>query len=292
MIVRSSGLSAATAPASGRVLASGPLVTILRSMEAPLRFRMLRVWLAAALWMLALPSVALGAAQVQFLHAVPGVGKASVSADGRTIGTAAFGQVSSPATVPSGSTKLVLTAPGGVTLKNSARLANGATYTIVGLARGKAAAIHLYRDGGAKPGRARLRMVQAAPELGDADLALNGRVVAGSVPYRAATRYWTLPPGNEQLAVQHPGSSEMALGSASLPLSAGTASTAYVVGSKGERVRVVLVDDATTAPSAAPQTGLGGLVEDDGGFRNWGTVIAAALVAALVAIALRRRASG
>jgi hypothetical protein len=215
-----------------------------------------------------------------------------LSADGRTIGTAGFGQVSSPATVPSGFTKLVLRAPGGVALKKSVRLANDATYTIVGLARGQAAAIHLYRDGGAKPGRARLRMVHAAPELGNADLALNGKVVAGSVAYRAATRYWTMPPGNEELAVQRPGSAEMALGKASLPLSAGTASTAYVVGSKGERVRVVLVDDATTAPSAAPQTGLGGLAERDAPFRNWGAVIAAALVAALVAVALRRRASG
>jgi hypothetical protein len=179
-----------------------------------------------------------------------------------------------------------------VALKRTVRLADDATYTIVGLAQGRAAVIHLYRDGGAKPGRARLRLVHAAPELGDADLALNGKVVAGNVTYRAATRYWTMPPGNEELAVQRPGSAEMALGKASLPLGAGTASTAYVVGSKGERVRVVLVDDATTAPSAAPQTGLGGLADRNTPFWSWGTVIAAALVAALVAVALRRRASG
>ena len=91
--------------------------------------------------------------------------------------------------------------------------------------------------------------------------------------------------------MQGPGSNVVALGKSSLPLSAGTANTAYVVGSKGERVRVVLVDDATTAPSAAPQTGLGGLVEDDSRFRNWGGAIAAALATALVAIVVRRRAT-
>jgi hypothetical protein len=241
--------------------------------------------------MLALPAVVFGSTQVQFLHAVPGVGKATVSVDGLAIGSAAFGQVSTPASVPSGATKFTLKAPGGVKLTKSTRLANGARYTIVGLATGKAGVMHLYRGRGAEPGKARLRMIQAAPELGDADLALDGKVVAGSVPYRAATRYWTFPPGNEQLTVQDPGSNAMALGKASLALSAGTASTAYVVGSKGERVRVVLVDDATTGPSAAPQTGLGGLVEGDGGFRNWGGVIAAALVTGLVAIALLRRAT-
>lgn len=260
-------------------------------MEFPLRFWTFPTWVAAALWMLALPAVAASSTQLEFLHAVPGVGKATLSADGRAVGSAAFGHASSPVMVPSGSTRLVLKAPGGVTLEKTARLANGASYTIVGLATGKAAALQLYRDGGAEPGKARLRMVHAAPELGNADLALGGKVVAGDVAYRAATRYWTLPPGDEELTVQGPGSSVVALGKASLPLSAGTANTAYVVGSKGERVRVVLVDDATTAPSAAPQTGLGGLVEDDSQFRNWGGAIAAALATALVAIVVRRRAT-
>ena len=88
-------------------------------------------------------------------------------------------------------------------------------------------------------------MVHAAPELGDADLALDGKVVAPNAGYTDATQYWTLPPGREELTVQAPGSDEMALGMRSLPLTAGTATSAFVVGSGGERVKVVLVDDAT-----------------------------------------------
>ena len=135
-------------------------------------------------------------------------------------------------------------------------------------------------------------MVHAAPELGDANVALDGKVVAHRAAYEDATDYWTLPPGQEQLEVRDPGSKKMAIGIRSLPLSAGTTTTAYVVGSKGERVRVVPVDDATTAPSAAPQTGLGGLAPHDGGGPNWALAAAAALaVGGAIALLRRRRSS-
>ena len=100
-----------------------------------------------------------------------------------------------------------------------------------------------YRHLLADPGQARLRMVHAAPELGDANLALNGKVVAKRAAYTDATQYWTLPPGAEELTVLDPSSKKMALGRRSVPLAAGTSTTAYVVGSRGERVKVVLVDD-------------------------------------------------
>jgi hypothetical protein len=194
--------------------------------------------------------------------------------------------------VASGSTKLVLKAPGGVTLTKTAQLADGASYTVVGLATDNSAELHLYRNGGADPGSARLRMIHAAPELGNANLALNDKVVAEGAGYTDATQYWTLPPGAEKLSVLDPSSKEMALGMRSIPLAAGTATSAYVVGSRGERVKVVLVDDATTAPAAAPQTGLGGLAGDDGGGPNWALAAAAALaVGGAIALLRRRRAS-
>ncbi len=262
-----------------------------RWMEAPLRSRITRVWLFASLWILALPATALATTQVRFLHAVPGVGVATVSADGQALGSAGFGQVAGPATLPSGTTHFVLKAPGGVTLKKTVRLADGDSYTLAALATANAATIHVYRNGAADPGKARLRVVHSAPELGDANVALDGKVVAHRAAYEDATDYWTLPPGREQLEVRDPGSKKMAIGMRSLPLSAGTTTTAYVVGSKGERVRVVPVDDATTAPSAAPQTGLGGLAPRDGG-PNWALAAAAALaVGGAIALLRRRRPS-
>lgn len=258
-------------------------------METPLRSRICRVWLFASLWILALPATALASTQVRFLHAVPGVGVATVSADGQQVGSAGFGQVTDSASLPSGPTHFVLKAPGGVTLKKTVNLVDGDNYTLAGLATANAAEIRVYRNGAADPGEARLRMVHAAPELGDANLALDGKVVAHRAAYTNATQYWTLPPGPKQLEVLDPGSKKMAIGMRSIPLSAGTTTSAYVVGSKGERVKVVLVDDATTAPSAAPQTGLGGLAQNDGDGPNWALAAAAAIAVGGAAALLRRR---
>ena len=61
---------------------------------------------------------------------------------------------------------------------------------------------------------------------------------------------------------------------------AGTAATAYAVGSAGERTRFVVVADGVAAPSGGPDTGLGGLSGDEGA--PW----LAALLAALAAGAL------
>ena len=260
-------------------------------METSLSSRTCRLWLVTALWILALPSTALATTEVRFLHAVPGVGEATVTADGKQVGSAAFGQVSAQVPVPAGKTKLVLKAPGGITLTKTQRLDDGASYTVVGLASGDSAELRAYPNEGAIAGQARLRMVHAAPELGNADLALDGKVVAANAAYTDATQYWTLPPGREELTVQAPGSDDMALGMRSLPLSAGTATSAFVVGSRGERVKVVLVDDSTSAPSAAPQTGLGGLAKQEQGGPNWALAVAAAVaVGGGIALLRRRRA--
>ena len=60
-------------------------------------------------------------------------------------------------------------------------------------------------------------------------------------------------------------------------LAAGTASTAYAVGSGGERTRFVVVQDGVDAPAGGPATGLGGLSGDDGA--PWLAALLAALAA-------------
>ena len=64
-----------------------------------------------------------------------------------------------------------------------------------------------------------------------------------------------------------------------MSFAAGTSSTAYAVGSGGERARFVVVQDAVDAPAGGPATGLGGLSGED-------TPWLAALLAALAAGAL------
>ena len=48
------------------------------------------------------------------------------------------------------------------------------------------------------------------------------------------------------------------------PLSAGTATTALIVGSRGEPTRIVTISDGTAAPEGAPATGFGGLASGPG----------------------------
>ena len=243
-----------------------------------------------ALSILALPATALADSQVRFLHAVPMVGEATLSADGEPVGSAGFAEVSDPVTVASGAAALVLEAPGGVTLRSNERLADGASYTIVALAKGKAAELVSFRNGDAKPGLARLRMIHGAPELGDANIEVDGTVVAEGAGYTDATRYWGLAPGRPEVAVLDPATGQEALARQEIPLAAGTATSAYVVGSAGEATRVVLVDDATLAPAAPPETGLGGSYSDGG--PNWLLALAAALAVGGAAALVRRRLPG
>jgi hypothetical protein len=249
--------------------------------------RVLRLNLLTALSILALPASALADSQVRFLHAVPMVGEATLSADGQPVGSAGFAEVSDPVTIASGPTELVLEAPGGVTLRANERLADGASYTIVAFAKGKAAELVSFRNGDAKPGKARLRMIHGAPELGEADIQVDGKVVAEGAAYTDATRYWGLEPGRSEVAVLDPATGEEALPMQEIPLVAGTATSAYVVGSAGEATRAVLVSDATLAPAAPPETGLGGSYAEGG--PNWLLALAAALAVGGAAALVRRR---
>lgn len=44
-------------------------------------------------------------------------------------------------------------------------------------------------DGEAVPAKARLRMVHAAPELGEPDVSLDGRTISSRTPYTTVTSY-------------------------------------------------------------------------------------------------------
>jgi hypothetical protein len=73
-------------------------------------------------------------------------------------------------------------------------------------------------------------------------------------------------------------------------VAAGSATTAVLVGSRGEKARWVLVDDSTVAPSAAPETGLGGLTTSNGGI-PWLLALLAALGAGTLGGLIHRSAS-
>ncbi len=255
-------------------------------MRLSLRSGVLLAGITAAL---VAPSAALGDAQVRFIHTVPMLGPASLSVDGTSVGTAGYAKATPYVTVSSGKARLVVSMNGKPVLHARHALASGGRYSIVAEAA-KPAALHVYRDDGAKAGVARVRIIHAAPELGRPDLTVDGKVVAKRVPYTTATRYWGLPPGTHTVAVTNPSSGKPVIAPAKVPLAAGTASTVLVVGSGGEKVDPVLVTDADTAPSSAPETGLGGLARSSG--PDWPLALLAAIGAGVAGLGVRRLLHG
>jgi hypothetical protein len=232
-------------------------------------------------------------AQVRFLHAVPGVGTASLSASGVEVGGAGFGEKTGFATVPAGASALVLHAPDGLVLKGSEQLDAGHAYTIIALAKGKSAELRGFADGAARAGVARVRMIQAAPELGMPNFVVGGKVIAKSAPYGMDTGYADFEPGSYKVMVENPANGKTVIPTATVSVAAGSATTAVLVGSRGEKARWVLIDDATAAPTAAPQTGLGGLTTSSDGRPPWLLAALAALGAgALGGLVYRSAARG
>src|SRR3954449_11274559 len=112
-------------------------------------------------------ATAFASAQMRFLNADSGgksLGLAAVAGGShRQVAPAeGFGDVSDYASVPSGEASLALT--GGASASAKQKLADGARYTVVAVERGSKRVLEVYRDGSARGGKARLRVIHAAPE--------------------------------------------------------------------------------------------------------------------------------
>jgi hypothetical protein len=232
-------------------------------------------------------------ARVRFLQAVAGGGSARVEVVSATTGVrtsaggeSTFGEITPYAAVSSGAVRLELVAP-RTHATATAQLIGGARYTVLATGSGASAALHLYRDGGATAGTAKLRVIHAAPELGTPDIALGGRPVAQGLSFGSTSGYMSVTPGSEQLAVMAP-QGNRTVASTTVSLAAGTATTAVLIGTGGEPVRVVTAQDTTVTPGGPPETGLGGLT--DGGGPRWLLIIAAMLAGGALAGAMHATA--
>ena len=231
--------------------------------------------------MLMAPAAAGAATQVRFVHAVPGASEAVLSVDGDPAGSAvSYAEAGAYSDAPGGRVRLEVRPSGGgdAVAERSASLGPGRN-TVVAWPRGERVQLSVYDDGRAEGGTARLRAIHTAGELGRAALRLDGRTLGALIPGQASS-YKAVEPGAYTLRVTRTGDR----GGAPLAtrpgvqLVAGTSSTAFIVGSGGEPVRVITAADASAAPEEGPGTGLGGL---EGGV-PW----LAALLAGLAAGAL------
>ncbi|HEY0630684.1 MAG TPA: DUF4397 domain-containing protein [Thermoleophilaceae bacterium] len=242
---------------------------------------------------------AFGFAKVRLVNARPGshpIGLKVVvgGAAPPSVGPASYAQVTPYVRVSPGTAQISISglqSSDGTPNQVKQDLVDGGNYTAVALAKGsKRFVLKLYRDGHARKGTARLRVIHAAPELGSPDIKLGQRTVAEKLAFTEATPYLAQAPGSYDVAVTRPGGSTPIF-QQKVALSAGVATTAILAGSGGARERLISATDDTVAPAGAPETGLGGLAGHGG--PPWPLIaLAAGLAGALAGawqLALARR---
>lgn len=192
------------------------------------------------------PAQAVGKALVRFVHAVPGVGRATVNLDTGTgmhpVGSVRFGQVSGWLSLRAGSFKWALSSSGQSLVHGTATLGNG-VYDIVVLDKRSGVSLGVYQVRAGRPGSSLVRVIHAAPELGSPALSLDSRVTVKRLSFTAATPYLSVNPGAHVLGALKPGTSTAVLPGTKLSLKPGVAYSAVVIGSRGQMVRVVTVVD-------------------------------------------------
>jgi hypothetical protein len=216
--------------------------------------------------------------KARFLHAVPMAAPAVLIVHGHPPRLlSSYGKPSAYHACHPGPARLELKVKGQAKPAATANIDIGrGRYTVIAVPDGDGVGLRVYKDGTAVPGKARVRTINAAAELGQAAMNVDGQAVARIAPDKA-TRYASVPPGRHDLSITRPSGAGGTLASArGVPLVAGSASTAIVVGSGGEPARVLVVSDQTAGPSVAPATGLLGDAGDGG---PWLLVALAASVA-------------
>lgn len=116
----------------------------------------------------------------------------------------------------------------------------------------------VYKARAGKPGTSLVRVIHAAPELGSPELTLDSRPAVKSLSFTQATPYLSVNPGVHSLGAMRPGDSTPLVSGGHVKLVPGVAYSAIVVGSRGQRVRVVTVVDRGAPlirPAARGRTG-------------------------------------
>jgi hypothetical protein len=205
-------------------------------------------------------------AKVRFVQTVPAQGTLELHAteggiSARVGHPLAFGKIGSYEDVPPGNVTFELREPGGGPITEAKeQLKDGAHYTVVAMSKKQ---LLVLRDGRADGGTSRMRVVDTAPELGAVDVQLGDQTIADGVGFGDVSGYTGVGPGAYALTVTNPSDGSMLATRGAVTLSAGTSSTAFVVGTAGEPIDVLVAGDRMAAPKGAPQTGLGGLADGD-----------------------------
>jgi hypothetical protein len=183
-------------------------------------------------------------------------------------------------------------------IKATAQVKAGAAYTVAAV--GALADIEgkIFPDdlGAPASGKAKVRVIHAAPEVPAVDVAVKGGpTLFEGAKFPSATDYAEVDPATYPIQVKAAGKDDVLL-EASLPVKAGTIYTVAAIGGAGKDVRLLPIVDATgmgQMPSGGVATGAGGTAPAETGSPGFslvltGTAVLAAGIAA--SVALRRRA--
>ena len=233
--------------------------------------------------------------QVRFLHAVAGAGPASLLVEkGGPRLPSAFAKPSGYQVFRPGQTRLrlILNGQSSPVASEIVRLGPG-KHTVVAVGGDNGVDLLVYQDDGVQAGKATLRAIHVASEVGEADVRVDGKVVASGVGLGDDTGYLAVPPGRHSVAVTRPGGEGGALVKAQVRAVPGTAASGFVVGSAGMPAQIVLTSDGTAGPVTAPATGLGGATSDGAWLLILGSsLIGGSLGGASFLLARRSRSRG
>jgi hypothetical protein len=208
------------------------------------------------------PAQALAAALVRFIHAVPGVGTATVSVDtssgSENFGSIGFGQVTPFKSLRAGTFRWTLTGGGKTLASGTSTVRNGAyDIAIVENAAMSGVQLGVYKTAGAMPGMSLLRVIHAAPELGQPMFMVDSRTLANHMRYGTVSPYFSVPPGSHAFSAMKPwlmkAGDPTLIDVKGMRFRRGVSYTAFAIGTRGQMARVVRVVDRG-APLTRPMT--------------------------------------
>ncbi|HEX2375414.1 MAG TPA: DUF4397 domain-containing protein [Actinomycetota bacterium] len=271
----------------------------------PLSRRVGLVLALCAASLLALPVAAAAqgsAALVRVAHFSPDAPAVDVYVnDDKVLSGVGYPTVSKYLELPAGNYDLAVRPAGAAAssdpvVEATAEVEAGAAYTVAAVGALDDIAAEIFADDLSAPasGKAKLRVIHAAPEVPAVDVAVEGGpTLFQGAEFPSATDYAEVAAGTYPVQVKAAGGDDVLL-EASLPVKAGTIYSVAAIGGAGKDVRLLPIVDATgtgQAPHGGIATGAGGTAPGIGA-PGLGLVLAgtaALLLAGVSASALRRR---
>jgi hypothetical protein len=259
--------------------------------------------------LLALP-VAAGAqadpARVRVAHLSPDAPAVDVYVnDDKVLSGVEYKTVSDYLELPAGSYDLAVRPAGAAAssdpvIEATADVESGSAYTVAAVGALDDIAAEIFGDDLSAPGsgKAKVRVIHAAPEVPAVDVAVEGGpTLFEGVEFPSATDYAEVDAGTYPVQVKAAGGGDVLL-EASLPVKAGTVYSVAAVGGAGKDAELLPIVDATgagQAPHGGIATGAGGTAPGGTAIPGVSLVLAGAAVLALAglgaSVLLRRRAS-